>query len=101
MPLIQTNDNGSIGITSTSFFGLIDYDVLADRHAGSDYERVSAYFPDFSRAEQLAERPWKFLLTKLLVRERAANSIEVQAGITVKVDFTNAPLFVLHDRECP
>lgn len=69
-PVNKTNikDDGSIGITSTSFYGLIDYDLLKDRDTNPDYKAVSNHFPDRPPANTRDARSYRFLLTKLLVR---------------------------------
>ena len=54
----------SVAIRSTSFYGLIDYDILKDRGPGSDYKQVSDYFP----AEETDIKRYEFALTKLFVR---------------------------------
>jgi hypothetical protein len=59
-------EDGSVAIRSTSFYGIIDYDLL-DKPDGSrsdDYKTVSEHFVD----EIKETDPYKFLLTKLLVR---------------------------------
>ncbi|SMD08320.1 hypothetical protein [Pedobacter nyackensis] len=56
--------NGTIDIQSTSYYALIDYDLLRIRGKDSDYERVSEHFP--LAKDQI--KNCRFLLTKLLVR---------------------------------
>ncbi|RQO66874.1 hypothetical protein DBR40_21725 [Pedobacter sp. KBW01] len=66
----QTNrtfiDDGEVNIKSTSFFGLIDYDLLNDKSGAKsvDYDEVSKHFPD--KKKDIVD--YSFLLTKLLVR---------------------------------
>lgn len=54
------NKKGLIGIQSTSYFGLIDYDIIGTNGKGKDYGVVKSFF------EQ--EEGYRFALTKLLVR---------------------------------
>jgi hypothetical protein len=56
--------NGKIEIRSTTFFGLIDYDLLYLRGLGTDYEAVSRHFPEKSGDV----KDYRFVLSKLLVR---------------------------------
>lgn len=59
-------NDGTIGIDSTSFYGLIDYDLLnkIDTSHSDDYKLVSAHFP----AKKDDIKTYKFVLSKLLVR---------------------------------
>ena len=63
---IQTD--GTLGINSTSFYGVIDYDLLNKSDSGhtpsDDYKTVSDHFP---KAQSEIET-YKFILSKLLVR---------------------------------
>lgn len=56
------NDDGLIEIKSTSYFGLIDYDILESNPVGEtpDYNTVHQYFKDGAS--------WQFVMSKLLVR---------------------------------
>ena len=56
--------NGKIEIRSTSFFGLIDYDLLHLGKNDPDYKKVSKHFPENSTDV----KDYRFVLTKLLVR---------------------------------
>jgi len=53
------NDQGLIEIKSTSYYGLIDYDIIETNTTGRDYEAVRLF---------LEEDKLKFVLSKLLVR---------------------------------
>ncbi|MFL5740151.1 MAG: hypothetical protein ACJ75B_08030, partial [Flavisolibacter sp.] len=59
-------EDGSVAIRSTSFYGIIDYDLLnkPDGSVSEDYKTVSKHFAD----ERKDIDTYKFLLTKLLVR---------------------------------
>jgi len=57
---------GAVAISSTSFYGIIDYDILnkPDGSPSVDYPTVSGHFP--KKKEDI--KTYKFILTKLLVR---------------------------------
>lgn len=53
------NDSGLIEIKSTSYYGLIDYDIIETNKKGKDYQVVFNFFQKDS---------WQFVMSKLLVR---------------------------------
>ncbi|OLY91816.1 hypothetical protein BUE76_07825 [Cnuella takakiae] len=59
-------EDGSVAIRSTSFYGIIDYDLLnkPDGSVSEDYKTASKHFED----DRAKIKTHKFLLTKLLVR---------------------------------
>lgn len=66
-------EDGIINIASTSFYGIIDYDILnkPDKSSSDDYPAVSQFFPKNKPEKPPVEdeiKTYKFLLTKLLVR---------------------------------
>jgi hypothetical protein len=59
-------EGGVINIASTSFYGIIDYDLLnkPDKSKSEDYERVTNHFP----TNKKDIKNYKFILSKLLIR---------------------------------
>jgi hypothetical protein len=90
--------NGAIAAASTSFYGIIDYDLLKkpDGSPSPDYPRVSKYFPE--KKEDI--RTHRFLLTKLLVlfenssikNFKSFAFLQVPDIFETKVEFGNFPL---------
>ena len=77
------NGQGNVDIKSTSFNGLIDYDLVKTNKKGVDYEAVKRFFEPINKDDK--NKDVKFILSKLLVKFENSEITNFKSFVFIKI----------------